>query len=87
MSQNPPVDPVECIIYDALVENGVPFTNNARLTDGLDFMIEVDPPVYIECKQFHSPRITGQMARQKNVIAVQGLDAAHWLAGILRDYR
>lgn len=87
MTQHPPVDPVEVIIYDALVEAGIPFTNNARLTDGLDFMIEVDPPIYIECKRFHSPRITEQMSRKTNVIAVQGLEAANWLAKRLRDYR
>lgn len=79
-----PADPVEIIVYRGLIAAQVPFTNNPRDTLGLDFKLLTEPEIYIECKQFHSPRITEQMSRAKDVIAVQGIEAAHFFAGLLK---
>lgn len=49
-----------------------------ELQRGLDFYLP-DFGIYIECKDYHSDRIAGQMARAANVIAVQGEDAARFL--------
>lgn len=84
MTNYPPTDPVEMIVYRALVAAEVPFTNNVRYTSGLDFMIESEPPIYIECKQFNSPRISEQMSRAKDVIAIQGIEAANFFAGLFK---
>ena len=80
----PPTDPVELIIWRALTAAQVPFTSDPNQTLGLDFKLLTEPPFYIECKQFHSPRITEQMSRAKDVIAVQGIEAAHFLAGLFK---
>ena len=80
----PPTDPVELIIWRALSAAYVPFTSDPNQTLGLDFKLLTEPPIYIECKQFHSPRITEQMSRAKDVIAVQGIEAAHFLAGLFK---
>lgn len=77
-------DPVEIIIFDALRDAGVNFTTNPNETSGLDFMVHWEPPIHIECKRFHSPRISEQTSRVKNVIVVQGIDTAHWIAAMLR---
>jgi len=79
-----PTDPVELIVHRALVAAEVPFTTDPRLTLGLDFKLLTEPAIYIECKQFHSPRITEQMSRAKDVIAVQGIEAAHFFAGLFK---
>lgn len=45
---------------------------------GLDFYLP-DFNIYIEVKRFHSPRISDQMSRAKNVIAIQGEDSIKFL--------
>lgn len=72
-------DPVERIVADALTRAGVPFTTGDENAAGLDFYLP-DHDLYIEVKQFHSPRIEEQMSRAANVVAVQGRAAAEWLA-------
>lgn len=84
MGKYPPHDPVENIIFRALTEAQVPFTNEPDETKNLDFKLLTDPPIYIECKQFTSPRIAEQMSRAKDVIAIQGIEAAHFFARLLR---
>lgn len=62
-------DPVERVIADALDAAGIGYVHEAAdpdYTDGLDFRLEND--LYIECKQFHSPRATEQMARVANAL-------------------
>jgi hypothetical protein len=82
-----PTDPVEAVIYDALVRSGIPFEmdgGNVGLGGpcrGLDFVTR--DGVFIECKRFHSDRIGEQMSRAENIIAIQGMGAARFFAGLL----
>jgi len=79
-----PTDPVELIVHRALVAAEVPFTSDPNATFGLDFKLMTEPAIYIECKQFHSPRITEQMSRAHDVIVVQGIEAAHFFARLFK---
>jgi hypothetical protein len=74
-------DPVEEIVADALTAAGVPFVreDDELNTAALDFYLP-DDNLFIEVKQFHSPRIAAQMERAANVIAIQGIAAAQWFA-------
>ena len=69
-----PDDPIEAIVFDALTRAGIPFVMG-RQAKGLDFLM-TESDVYIECKQFHTPRTAEQMARVGNVIVIQGRGAA-----------
>ena len=73
-------DPMEKIIADALDRASIRYhmENHAKL----DFYLP-DHDLYIEVKQFNSERVTRQMARAPNVIAIQGVKAAEWFATIL----
>jgi hypothetical protein len=73
-------DPVERIIADALEARGIAYRHEQN---GLDFYLP-EHDLYIEVKRMHSPRIAEQMSRAPNVIAVQGMDAATWLADLIR---
>lgn len=64
-------DPMEIAMASALRDAGIRFVLDDA-GSGLDFYLP-DFDVYIEVKQFHSDRIAEQMARRKNVIAVQGI--------------
>jgi hypothetical protein len=76
-------DPMEEIVHQALHDAKVPFvagdSNNAAR---LDFYLPVQN-LYIEVKQFHSPRIAEQMARSENVIVLQGRPAVEWFAEMI----
>lgn len=72
---------------EALVRGGMAFTEeSAGVNLGMDFHL-TDYGIHIEVKQFHSPRISDQMARAPNVIAVQGRAAVEFLAGLLSKGR
>lgn len=73
-------DPMEKIIAEALVRADIEFVSPCMKT-GLDFKLAGD--VYIECKQFHSERISEQMTRAENVIVIQGMQAALRFAAML----
>ncbi len=66
-------DPVEKIVAEALTERGFKFDRDNAVD--LDFYLP-STGVYIECKQFHTPRAIEQMARVPNVILIQGVAAA-----------
>jgi len=69
-------DPVEKVIAGALCANDIEFIHDSQGgTNGLGFYLP-DSGVYIECKRFHSARIDEQMSRVKNIIAIQGMEAA-----------
>ena len=70
-------DPIERATKEALQSAGVRFECNVRATNGrfLDFYLP-DFDLYIEVKQFHSERITTQIAGLENVIVIQGRPAA-----------
>jgi hypothetical protein len=72
-------DPVEKIIAGALDITGITYL---REINGLDFYLPWSD-VSIEVKQFHSARISKQMARAENVIAIQGRGAAELFAQII----
>lgn len=76
-------DPLERILAAALDRAGIAYTTERDGdTLALDFHL-TEADVYVEVKQFHTPRIAEQMSRAPNVIAVQGRVAVEWLAGIL----
>lgn len=76
---NIPADPMEKIIAVALDTAGISHTKSAV---DLDFYLpEFD--VHIECKRFHSPRISQQMERADNVIVLQGEKAVKTFAAML----
>lgn len=76
-------DPVEQIIADALDYCHVEYVRE-REPERLDFYLP-RWKLHIEVKQFHSDRIAEQMSRAPNVIAVQGIEAARWLAAAIKD--
>ena len=69
-------DPLETEIATALDAAGIRYETDfgGGNPAALDFYLpHLD--VYIEVKQFHSPRIAEQMSRAENVIAIQGRQA------------
>jgi hypothetical protein len=69
-------DPMEKIVRDALNASPLLFVEEEDPRAlGLDFYLPL-LDIHIEVKQFHSHRISEQMSRAKNVIAIQGIDAA-----------
>ena len=76
-------DPVEAIIAQALTKAWVEYVREDDPRSlNLDFYLpEFD--IHIECKRFHSPRISGQMARTTNIIVVQGIEAARVFAQMI----
>lgn len=84
MTRNPKLtfDPVEQIVRQGLIDSGVRFIEECNETHQLDFGLP-DHGLLIEVKQFHSDRISEQMSRSPNVIAVQGRQAAEFFASAL----
>lgn len=83
----PSIDPMEAIIADALDSAGIRYTtpsSRRQHSGGLDFRLE-GYGVEIEVKQFHSSRISEQMASATDVIAVQGRMAVKFLANLIRS--
>lgn len=78
------MDPIEKIVADALDARGIAYTVDGKgETHGLDFRLEgID--VYVECKQFHTPRTSEQMSRVSDVIVIQGRRAAETFAEMLK---
>lgn len=77
-----PDDPMERLIWQALVDIGADFETDPRITEGLDFVLAGG--IHIEVKRFHAPRIAAQMSRVEDVIAVQGERAVTLLASLIR---
>lgn len=81
------VDPCEFLIRNALAIAGYDFQENVKVDDRqIDFYIP-DLDLYIEVKQYHSDRISSQMSKVQNIIAVQGLAACQQFAEILKKGR
>ncbi|MRL69856.1 hypothetical protein, partial [Brevundimonas sp. SPF441] len=74
-------DPMERMVAEAFEAAGIGFKTNTA--SGLDFAID-GAPVFVEVKQFHTPRIAGQMARVDNVVAIQGRQAMSWFSSLVR---
>lgn len=80
MSEARITDPVERVIAEALLDEGIDFIHDSQGgTNSLDFFLP-NHGVYIECKRFHSPRIDEQMSRVENIIAIQGMAAAEFFS-------
>lgn len=78
-------DPVEELIRQALTHSNLPHQHGLDVDNGLDFFLPLPTgPVYIECKRFHTARIAEQMSRHTDVIAVQGMAAAGFMASLIR---
>jgi hypothetical protein len=79
-------DPMEKMLRDSLIEADYAFTEDGKpgseVNKALDFHL-TDEGVHIEVKQFHSDRISGQMARVPDVIAAQGAVAVKFLSDLL----
>ena len=78
-------DPMEAGFADACLAHGIEAIPHDHIS-GLDFYLPAYD-VYVEVKQFHSPRISEQMSRQKNVIAIQGMGALAAFAQLLKANR
>jgi len=77
-------DPLEQDIADALIYAGIEFKHELEGgTKNLDFYLP-DYDVYLEIKGGHSDRITEQMSRDFNVIAVQGVKSVEFLCELLK---
>lgn len=75
-------DPIEETIANALINADVQFS---RPVDGLDFELECG--TQIECKAFYAGRIIKQLSKHKNVIVIQGQQAANKFAELLNKKR
>lgn len=74
------VDPMEKIVRDALSNSQLMFVEEEDPRAlGLDFYLPLQD-IHIEVKQFHTDRISEQMSRARNVIAIQGVEAARLFA-------
>lgn len=76
--RNKPLDPIEAIVEQALIRNRVEYTRDPQ--DRLDFRL--GSGVFLECKQFHTPRAIEQMSTATNVILIQGSEAAKHYAAL-----
>jgi hypothetical protein len=78
-------DPIERIVQIALERADIVYVLEGECPDAgqtLDFWLP-HYDVYIECKQFHTPRIADQMSRAPNIIAIQGRPAAELFAAAI----
>lgn len=76
-------DPLEAAVEAALIHAGVEYLRENGVDRRMDFYLP-GWDVWVEVKAMHSPRIADQMARQKNVIAVQGLESVRLLVALLK---
>lgn len=82
--------PAERLIAEALEAAGIPFQHEGHPDrqsepEGkpkLDF--KIGDNLFIEVKQMHTPRVERQLASAENVILVQGMKAARWLADAIK---
>ena len=70
-------DPIELIVAAALDGRGIEYTHDSPL----DFMCD---GFCIEVKQFHSERTIRQLKGRTDVILIQGREAAHAFARMLK---
>ena len=76
--------PVETVIKKFLVANNIEFIGDDYNEAKLDFYLPAYD-IYIEVCQFHTPRKIEQLSRHKNVILIQGIEAAKALVNILSN--
>lgn len=78
------IDPIEKIVRTALDAAGISYqcAGENHFDQTLDFYLP-DYGTFIEVKQFHSERISRQMAQAPNIIAIQGRGAAETFARMI----
>jgi hypothetical protein len=75
--------PIESKIGKALDDAKINYVDGTdERAKGLDFYL-IDLDIHIECKQFHTERISEQMSRSSNIIAIQGMKAADLFSDLL----
>lgn len=80
-------DPVELIIAGALTRAGVAFIHESDdRSQFLDFYLP-DYDVYIEAKQYPTPRTASQLAIADNIIVIQGRRSAEVFADLIAGNR
>lgn len=78
------VDFLERDLGNALTSAGIEFIHESEAKgQELDFFLP-DYNIYIEVKQYHSPRIERQMAQHDNVIVLQGRKSVSLLCSLLK---
>lgn len=78
-------DPLEQYIADSLTRAGISFiheTQDHEATLNLDFFLP-EHGVYLEIKGGHTSRISKQMSRAFNVIAIQGVKSVDFICKLL----
>lgn len=78
-------DPIERIIQVALEAAMIEYVLEGEVPSAgqtLDFWLPAFG-LYIECKQYHTPRIADQMSRAPNIIVLQGRASAEFFANAL----
>lgn len=81
----PGIDPTEDIVRKALdAANIIYSTERDERNHDLDFYL-IEHAIHVEVKQFHTDRISEQMSRVPNVIAIQGKEAAQFFALMIRE--
>lgn len=79
-------DPVEKMVEETLILIGMPYEREYKVPNSdhrIDFYLPVFN-VYIECKQFNTPRTISQMEAVKNIIVIQGMEAAYLFSCMIR---
>lgn len=79
-----PTDPMERIVYDALIDAKVDFVSEQDNPHHLDFYLP-GLDLHIEVMRMHTPRVAVQMARVDHVVVAQGPVAVRWVAKAIRD--
>ena len=79
-------DPVEIVIERGLELAGIKYIRCDEQHRHLDFYLP-ELNIYIEVKQFHTPRIAEQMARVPDIIAIQGMKAAVTFCKMIGGYQ
>ena len=74
--------PLERAVENALTAAREHFTCEPHEGQRLDFHL-TERDVFIEVKAWHTPRISDQMASQRNVIALQGPEAVAFFCAAL----
>lgn len=78
-------DPIECIVAMSLCVAGVKYVHESQdKNQKFDFFLP-GYGLYIECKQFSTPRTSEQIKDREDVIVIQGKHAAHQFACMLAD--
>lgn len=86
MTQHGLPDPVETMLERGLDAAGIRYRRADTGPRHLDFYLP-DLDIYIEVKQFHTPRTAKQMERVPDIIVIQGIKAAAQFVKMIGGYQ